>query len=248
MRGRRLATGPEHAAALQTAAEPAAEPAVVGPAVAGPAVVNAARIWRIWGVDFDARIVVTVTACMLVLLGTYQNNFGEPEYGHFVYEALIPLAVILFVWHESPGRYGMILGDWRLGLPVAIGGIAIMSVVIWYLGHLPEYRVYYSVLSGQRPAWRIVVDAGVDMFAWEFFFRGWLQGALGRKYGTDAIWLQMIPFALMHVWKPELEVLSTIAGGVFFGILSWRTRSFLWGWLLHWFMVAWILLVAGSYI
>jgi membrane protease YdiL (CAAX protease family) len=32
------------------------------------------------------------------------------------------------------------------------------------------------------------------MFAWEFFYRGWLLEALGRKYGTDAIWLQMMPW------------------------------------------------------
>ena len=133
-------------------------------------------------------------------------------------------------------------------MPVAIGAIGIMAVVIWIVGHMPEFRVYYAPLSAQRPAWRIVLDAGVDMFAWEFFFRGWLMGAFGRKYGTDAIWLQMIPFALMHVWKPELEVLSTIVGGVFFGILAWRTRSFIWGWLLHWFMVAWIVLVAAGYV
>jgi uncharacterized protein len=207
-----------------------------------------AATWRIWGVGFDARIVQTVTAATLVLLFAYQNNFGQPEYGHFVYEAAVPLALILLVWRENPRRYGMVLGDWKLGLPVAVGGIAIMFGVIWWLGQLADFRGYYSVLSGGRPAWRIVVDSGVDMFAWEFFFRGWLMGSLGRKYGTDAIWLQMIPFALMHVWKPELEVLSTIAGGVFFGILAWRTRSFIWGWLLHWFMVAWILLVAAGYV
>jgi membrane protease YdiL (CAAX protease family) len=193
-------------------------------------------------------MVQTITACMLVLVGAYQNNFGEPEYGHFVYEALVPLALIVLIWRESPRQYGLVLGGWKLGLPVAIAGIAIMAPVIWFLGHLPEYHVYYSVLAGGRPAWRIVVDAGVDMFAWEFFFRGWLMGAFARRYGPDAIWLQMIPFALMHVWKPELELVSTIAGGVFFGILAWRTQSFIWGWLLHWFMVAWIILVAAGYV
>ena len=209
---------------------------------------RAGTTWRIWGVDFNARMVQAITAAMLVLLVAYDNNYGQPEYAHLVLEAFVPLAVIVLVWHENPRRYGLALGDWRLGLPVAIAGIAIMAVAIAILGQLPDFRIYYTVLAAQRPAWRLILDAGVDMFAWEFFFRGWLLGAFRPRYGTDAIWLQMIPFALMHVWKPELEVLSTIVGGVFFGILSWRTRSFLWGWLLHWFMVAWILLVAGSYI
>jgi len=60
--------------------------------------------------------------------------------------------------------------------------------------------------------WRLVIDTGIDLFAWEFFFRGWLLWGLGRKYGTDAIWLQIIPFALMHVWKPEIEQLFNRAG------------------------------------
>jgi membrane protease YdiL (CAAX protease family) len=207
-----------------------------------------AKTWRIWGVDFDARMVQAITAAMLVLLVAYDNNYGQPEYAHLVLEAFVPLAVIVLVWRESPRRYGMALGDWRLGLPVTLAGIVIMAVAIAILGQLPDFRVYYSILAGQRPAWRIVLDAGVDMFAWEFFFRGWLLGAFKPRYGTDAIWLQMIPFALMHVWKPELEVLSTIVGGVFFGILAWRTRSFVYGWLLHWFMIAGIILVAAGYV
>jgi uncharacterized protein len=207
-----------------------------------------AKTWRIWGVDFDARMVQAITAAMLVLLVAYDNNYGQPEYAHLVLEAFVPLAVIVLVWRESPRRYGIALGDWRLGLPVTLAGIVIMAVAIVILGQLPDFRVYYSVLAAQRPAWRIVLDAGVDMFAWEFFFRGWLLGAFRPRYGTDAIWLQMIPFALMHVWKPELEVLSTIVGGVFFGILAWRTRSFVYGWLLHWFMIAGIILVAAGYV
>jgi len=74
---------------------------------------------------------------------------------------------------------------------------------------------------------------------------GW---SFGRKYGSDAIWLQVIPFALMHVWKPEIEQLSTLVGGALFGLLAWRARSFLWGWLLHWFMLAWVLVVAAGYV
>ena len=210
--------------------------------------VGATKTWRIWGLDFDARIVQTVAVCVLVLLLAYDNNFGRPEYGHFFFQALIPFTLVVLIWRESPRRYGLALGNWRLGLPVALGAIAIMAVVIWIVGHMPEFRVYYAALSDQRPAWRVVLDAGVDMFAWEFFFRGWLMWALARKYGTDAIWLQVIPFALMHVWKPEIEQLSTLFGGAVLGLLAWRTKSFLWGWLLHWFMMAWVLVVAAGYV
>lgn len=206
------------------------------------------RTWRVWGVTFDARIVQVVIAATLILIVAFNNRFVQGEYDRFFLEFIIPIAIIVLAWREDPRHYGLRLGDWRLGLPVTIVGIAGMAVVIWMLGRWPDFHQYYTETIDGRPTWRLVIDTGVDLFAWEFFFRGWLLWALGRKYGTDAIWLQVIPFALMHVWKPEIEQLSTVVGGAFFGILAWRTHSFLWGFLLHWFMMAWVLMVAAGYV
>jgi membrane protease YdiL (CAAX protease family) len=207
----------------------------------------ASKVWRIWGVDFDARIVQLVTVATLILIVAFNNRFLEAAYDRFVLEFIIPVAIIVLAWREHPSRYGLTLGDWRKGLPIALAGIAVMAVVIWYFGQQPDFRRYYSETIADRSTWRLVIDTGVDLFAWEFFFRGWLLWAFGRKYGSDAIWLQVIPFALMHVWKPEIEQLSTVIGGAFFGILAWRTRSFLYGWLMHWFMMAWVLVVVAGY-
>ncbi len=207
-----------------------------------------ARQLRLWGVDFDARLAGTVALALLILLVAFNNHFAQGEYERFLLEFLLPFAVVVFIWRESPREYGLTLGDWRLGLPVTIAGIAILAPVIWILGQQSDFRVYYEPLILGRPAWQLVLESGLDMFAWEFFFRGWLLWTFGRKYGSDAIWLQTIPFVLMHLWKPELEQLSTILGGAFFGILAWRTRSFIWGFLLHWFMVSWVLLVAARYV
>jgi membrane protease YdiL (CAAX protease family) len=206
------------------------------------------KTWRIWGVDFDARIVQIVGLATVILIVAFNNRFVEAEYDRFVLEFIIPVAVIILAWRENPRHYGLTLGDWRRGLPIAIAGIAVMAVVIWFIGRQPDFRQYYTESIAGRPAWRLIIDTAVDLFAWEFFFRGWLLWGLGRKYGTDAIWLQVIPFALMHVWKPEIEQLSTVIGGAFFGILAWRTKSFLYGWLLHWFMMAWVLIVAAQYV
>lgn len=205
-------------------------------------------IWRIWGVDFDARLVqVVVVATLLLILG-FNNRFVEETYDRFFLEFVVPVALIVLVWREDPRAYGLRLGDWRLGLPITLAGIAIMAAVILVVGQWPDFRAYYTESVAGRPAWRLVIDTGVDLLAWEFFFRGWLMWALARKCGTGAIWLQIIPFALMHMWKPEIEQLSTVLGGAAFGLLAWRTKSFVWGWLLHWFMAAWILVVAAGYL
>jgi membrane protease YdiL (CAAX protease family) len=209
---------------------------------------HAPGLWRVWGVDFDSRIVQIVSTATLILIVAFNDRGVGAEYVRFVLEFVIPAGIVLLAWRENPQRYGLRLGDWRLGLPVALAGIAAMAVIIAILGQQSDFRSYYSGTIGDRPAWRLIVDTGVDIFAWEFFFRGWLLWGFGRKYGSDAIWLQVIPFALMHLWKPEIEQLSTIVGGACFGLLAWRTRSIFWGWLLHWFMVAWVLMVAAGYV
>jgi membrane protease YdiL (CAAX protease family) len=218
------------------------------PSPTASAPVAATRSWRVWGVAFDPRIVQTIVVATLILIVAFNNRFVDAAYDRFVLEFLVPIAIIVLAWREHPRDFGLRLGDWRLGLPITIAGVAIMAVAIWIFGRWPDFHAYYTQDIAGRPIGRLVVDTAVDLFAWEFFFRGWMLWALGRKYGTDAIWLQMIPFALMHVWKPEIEQLSTVLGGAFFGILAWRTKSMLWGFLLHWFMMAWVLVVAAGYV
>jgi uncharacterized protein len=231
---------------------PAGRPPQGQPSTSSPAAPDSAdlprRIWRVWGVDFDARIVQLVVIGTVLLIFAFNNRFIQGEYDRFFLEFIVPLFIIVAVWRENPRRYFLQLGDWKLGLTVTAIGVAIMAVIIWIAGQQPDFRAYYTAGPDGRPPIRLIVDTGIDLLAWEFFFRGWLLGTLGRKYGTDAIWLQVIPFALMHVWKPEIEQLSTVVGGAFFGILAWRTHSFIYGWLLHWFMLAWILIVVTGQI
>jgi len=205
-------------------------------------------VWRLWGVEFDARVAQIVVVGTTILLIAFDNHFVQAEYDHFFLEFLIPLGIIVLAWREDPRCFGLRLGDWRLGLPIAIGGIAVMAVVIWYVSRLTDIHAYYAPVAGGRSTLRLAIDSGIDVFAWEFFFRGWTLTTLGRRYGADAIWLQAVPFALMHIGKPELEQLTTVLGGAFFGIVAWRTNSFLWGWLLHWFMVTWVVMVAAGYV
>ncbi len=74
-------------------------------------------------------------------------------------------------------------------------------------------------------------------------FRGWILFAYLQRYGDDALWLQAVPFALAHLAKPQVETLTTIFGGFLFGWVAWRTRSFLYPFLIHWYiftLVVWL--------
>jgi membrane protease YdiL (CAAX protease family) len=86
----------------------------------------------------------------------------------------------------------------------------------------------------------------LDLFGWEFLFRGWLLFGYTRKFGPDALWLQAVPFALAHIGKPELETLSTIFGGFAFGWVAWRTKSFVYPLIIHWFVASFTILAAAG--
>jgi len=70
-------------------------------------------------------------------------------------------------------------------------------------------------------------------FGWEFLFRGFLLFSLVAVMGPTAIIAQAVPFALAHLGKPEIETITTIVGGSLFGWVAWRTRSFVYPYLIH---------------
>ncbi len=98
---------------------------------------------------------------------------------------------------------------------------------------------YYSY-SQEGLIWK----KALELFGWEYLFRGWILFGYARKYGPDALWIQAVPFAVAHLGKPEVETLSTIFGGFAFGWVAWRTGSFVYSFLIHWFIAALIVIVS----
>jgi len=49
---------------------------------------------------------------------------------------------------------------------------------------------------------------------------------LEKKFGYYAIFIQMIPFVILHNGKPFIETIGAIPGGIALGLLALRTRSF----------------------
>ena len=56
-----------------------------------------------------------------------------------------------------------------------------------------------------------------------------LRPALGRA----SILVMLAPYCMIHFHKPPLEALGAIGAGVVLGCLSWRTRTVVYGWFLH---------------
>lgn len=154
---------------------------------------------------------------------------------------IIPLVVILFLFREKPGQYGFALGDWKAGIWITLAAILLVAPILLIAGTRDQaIREFYQPQYTGLP-WNTLVD----LFGWEFLFRGFLLFGYARKFGPDAIWIQAVPFALAHMGKPELETLTTIFGGFAFGWVAWRTRSFLYPLLIHWFVASFIIIAAA---
>jgi membrane protease YdiL (CAAX protease family) len=185
---------------------------------------------------------ITILSTLLIMVDYYYNPTGYKYFDSLVLYVLIPLGVTLFVFREKPAEVGFCLGDWKTGLVLTLLGVTLMTPVIWFLGtRVPGMRSYYSY-APEGLIWK----KGLELFGWEYIFRGWLLFGYARKYGPDALWLQAVPFAVAHLGKPGIETLSTIFGGFAFGWVAWRTRSFLYPFLIHWYIATLIIAVSAG--
>jgi len=154
---------------------------------------------------------------------------------------IIPMFFILVVFRENPKDYGLTLGDWKAGIVLTLVAIILIAPILWLVGHgNASMQNYYRPMMAGLP-WIMLLD----LFGWEFLFRGWLLFGYAQKFGSEALWLQAVPFALAHIGKPELETLSTIIGGFIFGWVAWRTKSFIYPLFIHLFVTSFTIVVAA---
>ncbi|MFZ5441456.1 MAG: CPBP family intramembrane glutamic endopeptidase [Myxococcota bacterium] len=168
----------------------------------------------------------------------------------------MPLVLALATKGSFNERYGFQLGDWRAGLKITVLLLAIMLPATWVASKLDSFKGMYPLagnaaymvnLGGGKTelSWSVFLtyELGYLLYfvAWEFLFRGWMIHGLTPSWGrAPAILAQVVPFAVMHLGKAELEALGSIIAGVALGILSIRTRSFWYGALIHGVVALWM--------
>ena len=183
------------------------------------------------GCDLNLIAVVSISTLVLVLQRYRPLNIDFPRATELIYYLLVPLAAGFLLFRDKPWDYGIRIGRWKASIILTAACLAAMALILYGAGKMPEFHSYYH-----RDAidWsELLLSTALYMFAWEFLFRGSMLSGLEKSIGKSAIFVQAIPFVLLHLGKPFLETLFCIPGGFILGYVAYRTRSFLPCFIIH---------------
>jgi membrane protease YdiL (CAAX protease family) len=183
------------------------------------------------GYDLNLIAVVCISTLVLVLERYHHLNIAFPRATELIYWLLVPLVAGWLLFRDKPRDYGFRIGNWKWAMILTPACLAAMALILYGASKMPEFRSYYYKYAINWP--ELLLDTALYMFSWEFVFRGYMLFGLEKSIGKSAIFVQAIPFVLLHLRKPFLETLACIPGGFGFGYVAYKTRSFLPCFIIH---------------
>ena len=155
-----------------------------------------------------------------------------------VIRVLAPVAVITIILKESPRDWGFrFSGQWEHLRPY-VWFLAAMLPVLFLASSLgsfqAKYPLYSFAIEGGWHFWGFQIFYGLQFLGLEAFFRGFIVFGLYPRLGVYAVPVMVIPYTMIHFGKPAPETFAAILAGFILGYLALKSRSFLWGWMLHW--------------
>ncbi len=143
---------------------------------------------------------------------------------------VIPALCLVLIFKRRPTEIGLGLGDWKLAFTLAALYVPLVAIGTWVLSAGGDFQSHYPHYAPAAFDWRFFwLYEALFLFywiGWEYLWRGFVLFGTARTFGVYAIFVQTVPFALMHSDKPPAEAFLSILGGVALGALVWRCRSF----------------------
>jgi membrane protease YdiL (CAAX protease family) len=181
--------------------------------------------------NYYNEIVVITFATLFMVLNSYRQieNFWISS---FIYFGVFPVLTILIFLRKNPLDFGLRLGNYKLWIPYVVIFLVIVIPILYVSSDMSSVQGYYR--SGRNfDLLKYALQMGVYMLGWEFLFRGFMLFGLQEKFKEGSIIIQMIPFVLLHIGKPEIESISTIFTGLLWGYICYRGKSFWPAYIMH---------------
>lgn len=183
-----------------------------------------------------------------ILPDYFTDNPNAPLYefiywftGDFVTLFVIPFIIIKSIFKEQLCNYGINFNNAGYGIKIILLSMMIMIPVLWFASSSISFSEQYPLLVQAKNNMQAFIIFQffllIFLFAWEFFWRGFMLFGLKKEFGYYAVFIQMIPFVILHNGKPMPETAGAILGGLFLGALAYRTGSFFYGYIIHYFIL-----------
>lgn len=209
------------------------------------------RFRRAWARMDRQTATVLVTAPLLVFLHLdvgsrrfFRENLSgslSPELGELlawvwrfgiqgVTGFVLPVLILTVLFRQGFSRSGLGVGDWRFALKAMGAYLPLVILGTWLLSGQESFqRVYPHFREGiENGSLLLVYEATYLLYwiGWEYLWRGYVLFGTSRTFGFYSVFIQALPFALLHASKPVPEQVLSVLGGVALGAVVWRARSF----------------------
>jgi uncharacterized protein len=153
----------------------------------------------------------------------------------------IPLLIVLFVFKEPLSSYGIQLGDWRYSVKSVLLLAPIMIALTYPSSKMTPFMAEYPLYKDAGSSGAMFMTHAVTYLlfyvGWEFYFRGFMQFGLQKRFGLwMAILIQTLASCLLHIGKPDGEIYGSILGGILWGVIVARSGSLLAALIIHWLL------------
>ncbi|WP_324735759.1 CPBP family archaeomyxosortase MrtA [Thermococcus sp. SY098] len=175
-----------------------------------------------------------VSLIFIILNWHLGKNIYEWAFYDILFYVILPLTAAYLLGFK-PNKLGFKIGKregyiWAFALFIATLPLSI------YASRIESFRSFYPIFSYSSWGDFIFKELliGAIMFAHEAFYRGILLFSLAEKNEWLGILLQNIPYTLIHIGKPTLEIPYSFIAGIIFAKMDLKSESFLPSFLLHW--------------
>lgn len=153
---------------------------------------------------------------------------------------LLLLVIVPCVFHlvaplPGPNPYGLSTANFGANMTRYYPLLLIMLPIVWIACGTPNFNEFYPLYKPETLAMFFVYEAIylTQFFAVEFFYRGYCLFRFERIAPGVAVFIMVIPYALLHIHKPFPEAMGSIVAGLVLGTLALKSRSIWPGVLTH---------------
>lgn len=152
--------------------------------------------------------------------------------------AFLPMIMIKFVFKENIRDYGLSIRGLKHHWKPYFVLFVVIFPIVFMASRTAAFQQMYPFIKpiayslGAFVLWELAY--GLQFFAVEFLFRGYMLFGLEKKFGWYCLPIMTVPYCMIHFGKPMGESLGAILAGLLMGYLALKSRSIYGGALLHW--------------